>query len=179
MCGCALHLRVLVPARSGVRRMHGGQTMSNKQRLRSNTQRQAPAWTLMAETVLAGAVGVEAMRRTIINVLPVGPWTPLLHRSLADTVVTAVVYLQHKCDGQAVHLQCFQCQKSTGSLADVNQNSDHSSMCSCSAGATCGWSFFLIEKCSDVSHLSTAAPSQPDSAQPHDEPVVELYLFNS
>lgn len=116
----------------------------------------------MAEQSFAGPFVDEAIQLAVAALIPPGPWTPLLHRSVADSAVAAILYMQHESGTRRVQLECYrQC---------------------CSAPETpCGWSFFLIEKSAAGSScfLPLAPGVQCACDSPSSEAVVQIYLFHA
>jgi hypothetical protein len=122
----------------------------------------APAWTLVAEQSFAGPFVDDAIQRAVAALIPPGPWTPLLHRSVAESAVAAILYMQHRSGTRRVQLECYQ-------------------QCSCAPATPCGWSFFLIDKSAAAS--SCCQPLAPDTQRDVDseagQPVVQIYLFHA
>jgi hypothetical protein len=120
-----------------------------------------PAWTLLAELLLAGPFVEDAIECAVAALVPRGPWAPLLYRSLADAVAIAILYMQHRRGTRRVHLQCYQLRHDREPPQPSHSSVPELAQCIPVPAAPCGWSFFLVEKSLQA-----------------DEAVVQIYLFH-
>ena len=138
------------------------------------------AWTLVTELPFAGPFVDEAIQRAVVALLPAGPWAPLLQRSLTESVVAAILYMQHQHGTGLVQLQCFQLYTAAASPGVAPVAPSAPAYGGLVPTTQVGWSFFLLEKTSTVS-LSSATPdrrAQRETGAKSPHAVVQIYLFH-
>ena len=113
-------------------------------------------WKLVGERTLAGPQAGESVEHAVASLLPSGPRTRFLDRALADDVVAAVLYLQHRRGVDHVCLQCYQrCEG--GEPPRPASAAPMPAACRCTPAGECGWSFFLVEKTMGDGHAAVQA----------------------
>ena len=113
-------------------------------------------WKLVGEHALAGPFAGDSVEHVVASLLPSGPRTPFLDRSLVGGVAAAVLYLEHRRGIHQVCLQCYQrCDDGEPrSLPSITQTPVP---CGCTPAESCGWSFFLVEKTLEDGHAAVQA----------------------
>jgi hypothetical protein len=108
----------------------------------------AAMWKLVGERTLAGPQADDSVEHVVAALLPSGPPTLFLDRALADDVVAAVLYLQHRRGIDHVCVQCYQRCDGGEALWQPGATQTPAGR-RCVAAGNCGWSFFLVEKTLD------------------------------
>jgi hypothetical protein len=112
-------------------------------------------WKLVGERALAGPFAGDNVEHVVVSLLPVGPRTQYLDRALADDVVAAVLYLQHRRGIRQVCLQCY--QRCDDEPARTPSGAQGTGARRCIPAGNCGWSFFLVEKVLEDGHAAVQA----------------------